>query len=108
MEDPIFVENCDLAECEKFFPKTETPATVMTNRVVKAGEKYAHFKTGKVVTVLSVGQLSESPGAYMVVYQCGDDPNDIWIRPYEMFVSPVDKDKYPNAKQYFRFEKIKG
>lgn len=105
-DDPIFEKNCDLAYCERFFSTSMTPDLIIGGREVKAGEKYRHFKEGMVVTVIGVGQLSESPGSYMVVYYHEGDPNNIWIRPYDMFVSPTDKLKYPNATQYFRFEKI--
>ena len=28
----------------------------------------------------------------------------LWVRPLAMFLEPVDKEKYPDAKQEYRFE----
>ena len=38
-----------------------------------------------------------------VVYECD---GQIWNRPFEMFMSEVDKKKYHNAKQKYRFELV--
>lgn len=42
----------------------------------------------------------------MVVYQSLKDKR-VWIRPYEMFISKVDREKYPNADQSYRLIKVK-
>lgn len=96
---PLMQENCDLAECEKYFTN-ESP--VENERKVEAGQIYRHFK-GNTVKVLCVGQDSEHPGQYNVVYECS---NGVWCRPYGMFVSEVDHKKYPDVKQKYRFELV--
>ena len=34
------------------------------------------------------------------------DMNKLWVRKKEMFLSQVDKEKYPNITQKYRFELI--
>ncbi|MEG1647251.1 MAG: DUF1653 domain-containing protein [Bacilli bacterium] len=65
---------------------------------------YKHFK-GNKYQVLFIGKDSETLKK-VVVYQALYGENDIWIRDYEMFNSLVDKIKYPNAAQEYRFERI--
>ena len=31
---------------------------------------------------------------------------EIWLRPYDMFMSKVDREKYPNVEQEYRFEYV--
>ena len=72
-------------------------------RKVKIGGKYKHFK-GKIVTVFAIAKNTEDLKD-LVIYTHDEDT---WARPYEMFVSEVDHDKYPDVKQKYRFEEVKG
>ena len=73
---------------------------------VMAGNVYRHFKVGLYV-VQGVAVHSETAELF-VIYTRKDDPRKMWARPLEMFLSPVDKEKYPRAKQKKRFEKAKA
>lgn len=68
------------------------------------GKKFRHFKGG-VYVVDSIAVHSET-GQLLVVYHPVDDPVRTCARPLDMFFSPVDRAKYPDAGQYDRFEKI--
>ena len=70
---------------------------------IKAGDKFLHFK-GALYEVICVGEHTEGEGD-MVVYKAVNKPK-IWVRPISMFLSPVDKEKYPDVKQEMRFEKL--
>ena len=44
----------------------------------------------------------------VVVYRALYGERGVWVRPMEMFFSAVDREKYPNAAQAFRFEREDG
>lgn len=78
------------------------------DRVVMVGKIYRHFK-GKDYKVLCIAKDSDSDPEDLrevVVYEALYGKHLIWIRGYDEFVAPVDKEKYPNVEQEYRFEQI--
>lgn len=71
------------------------------NKIVKKGI-YKHFK-GDYYIVEDIAIHSEDRSKY-VVYRCLYDECQLYIRPLDMFLSEVDKQKYPEIKQKYRFE----
>lgn len=71
---------------------------------VIVGKKYRHFK-GHLYQVIHIAKDSETLKD-VIVYQDLSDNTKIWIRDYDMFVSLVDKEKYPEVKQEYRFELV--
>lgn len=69
---------------------------VMKNRV------YKHFK-GDYYLVVDVAMHSET-GEKLVIYRTLYGEGKLYARPYEMFMSKVDRDKYPNVEQEYRFQ----
>lgn len=69
---------------------------------VKVNRIYKHFK-GNLYLVTDVAFHSETLEKY-VVYRALYDDNKLYIRPYKMFCEKVDKEKYPDVKQEYRFE----
>ena len=73
-------------------------------RPIHIGGLYRHFKGG-VYRVLDLA-LDATTMRDAVIYQnirdCGK-----WVRPLDEFLSAVDKTKYPDATQKWRFAEIK-
>lgn len=82
------------------------------------GDVVRHFKR----EFLTAEELSNQPEKYLydiigtaeqtetgetlMIYRPRYGARKLYARPLEMFLSEVDRDKYPDAKQIYRFEKI--
>lgn len=71
-------------------------------REVKVNRVYRHFK-GDHYLAVDVARHSETGEEYVVYRKLYGD-GGLWVRPLSMFLEPVDKKKYPDAKQEYRFE----
>ena len=64
---------------------------VVKNRI------YRHFK-GDYYIVVDVAQHSETD-EQLVIYRTLYGDGKLYARPYEMFMSKVDREKYPDVEQ---------
>ena len=76
---------------------------------IKIGHVYRHFKNKYYVVVDIVNDCesnNEAEYRKIVIYKALYGEYLTWARPYEMFASEVDHEKYPNVAQKYRFEEI--
>ena len=85
----------------------------MKEREFRIGDIVRHFKRELVLEqsseylykIIAFARHSENEEK-LVIYQGLYAPYKTCARPYEMFISEVDKIKYPDIKQKYRFEKV--
>lgn len=71
-------------------------------REIRIGRVYRHFK-GDYYLVEGVANDSETEKPFVIYRKLYGD-GGLWLRPLEMFLSRVDREKYPDAPQEYRFE----
>ncbi len=85
----------------------------MDERTFRAGDIVRHFKretvdpeTDKYLYMI-VGEATHSETRErMMVYAALYGDGALFVRPLEMFLSEVDREKYPDIKQKYRFELV--
>ena len=83
------------------------------HRDIRVGDIVRHFKREWVSAdtseylykVIAFAQHTETE-EMLVIYQALYSPFKICARPYDMFMSEVDREKYPDIRQRYRFEKV--
>lgn len=90
----------------------------MQNRDFEVGDIVQHFKRETLENPLPYEYIYEilgfathtETGEILVLYRAYNPPRrlhfKVWVRPYDTFISEVDREKYPNVKQKYRFKKI--
>lgn len=71
-------------------------------QTIQIGRIYRHFK-GDYYMVEAVAKDSET-NTDMVIYRKLYGDGGLWVRPLSMFLSKVDRDKYPEVSQEYRFQ----
>lgn len=112
---PVSLDKDEYMELDTEPQEQKNPAVgEVPERDILVGDIVQHFKREWVSSetseylykVLAFAQHTET-GEKLVVYQGMYLPFKICARPYDMFMSEVDREKYPKIRQKYRFEKIK-
>ena len=80
---------------------------------LRPGDIVQHFKRELLADpgetylyqIVSWARHSESDERY-VVYRALYGTQETWVRPYAMFMGEVDRQKYPQVRQRWRFELV--
>ena len=104
----------DKDEYRELNTEPELPKETVIERDLRVGDIVQHFKREWVSSetseylykILAFASHTET-GEHLVIYQGLYAPFKVCARPYAMFMSEVDRNKYPDVRQKYRFEKVK-
>ena len=74
---------------------------------IHSGDTVKHFK-GNLYEVYHTNAHDIETDKRQVVYRALYGDGKLYVRDYDVFMSEVDKEKYPDAEQEYRFEFYKG
>ena len=77
---------------------------MIDTRGISNDDLVKHFK-GNMYKVICIAEHTETQES-LVVYRAMYSPYKVYARPAKMFFSRVDKKKYPDSTQVYRFEKV--
>lgn len=111
-EDAKVEEDVESVEAEE---DSAAGKSVPDRRDIQIGDIVRHFKREWVpentseylYRILAFAEHTETDEK-LVIYQALYAPYKTCARPYTMFMSEVDRQKYPEAKQKYRFEKVES
>ena len=75
-------------------------------REIKIGRIYKHFKD-KYYVILDIVNDCEDVNNKIVIYKALYGDYKVWARNYGDFISEIDRVKYPEVIQKYRFEELK-